>query len=287
MDISNTQELGLVFDKLNAKYLANKNLFYDFKIKIGVFINTHENETYISQEGISYIYDIANSSFFKNVIPMFDAVHRYSSKGYLLLFTGVLPEVEKEIMDLSNYLIPLLERSTHLQQQQEKDLSIALKTLKDTIWQRTYKKISIITNWLVKWAGYMQQEDTFRSDKLKSYKQGEVVLIELGFRIGHEMGGRHYAVVLEKNNNPKSGTIMLAPISSYSQGQTPNYSNVDLGFGAINNSLKGSEIIVNQIGYFSKMRIERPKNSGDTIARINSDKMDELVIKLQNKISRN
>lgn len=286
MDTTKKHEFGAIFIDLNEKYLTNNNLFHDFRLKISVFIESHEQNTYIRQGAVTYLYVIANDTFFKNSIPMFQAVHIYTMQGHTLEFTGVLPELVKEIIELSAYITPILENSKQLQQQQEKELSISLKTLKDTILQRTYKKIYIITNWLVKWAGYMQQEESFKADTLKAYKQGEVLLVEFGFRIGNEMGGRHYAVVVEKNNNPKSGTIILSPISSYFPGQKLNLSNVDLGIGAINDSKKGAEIIVNQTGYFSKMRIERPKRSGETIARIPNDKMDELITKLQNKISR-
>ena len=33
-------------------------------------------------------------------------------------------------------------------------------------------------------------------------------MVDFGFNVGSEFGGRHYAVVLEKNNNPRSGVIL-------------------------------------------------------------------------------
>lgn len=287
MNHKNPPDFGPAFIELSEKYSKNSTLFYDFKIKISVFEESLNGIKYLSQDGISRLYSIANDTFFKNSVPMFQSLYTYYSlENKKPLFSGISQELEKEIMDTSLYLIPLLTNAQNMRQEHEKSVSIALKTLKDNILPLAYKKIGLISSWIVKWAGYIQQENTFRPHTLKTYRQGEVVLVEFGFRIGNEMGGRHYAVVVERNNNPRSGTILLSPISSYSIGNSPNTANVDLGVGAINNSRKGSEIIVNQTGYFSKMRIERPKNSSDTIGKINNEKMNELFQKLNNKISK-
>ena len=47
---------------------------------------------------------------------------------------------------------------------------------------------------------------------------------------------------------------------------------------------KGAAVVVNQIRYISKIRIEKPKTSFEKIQYMNRDKFDEIVKKIQRKI---
>ena len=94
-------------------------------------------------------------------------------------------------------------------------LAVSLKMFKDIVMKLSAKKVLILGDWLVKWGMYLQNESNFVPTKLKAYKQREIILVDFGFNVGGEFGGRHYAVVLEKNNNPRSGVILVAPITSY------------------------------------------------------------------------
>lgn len=97
----------------------------------------------------------------------------------------------------------------------------------------------ILSDWFIKWGIYLQNELNFMQKKLKAYKQREIILVDFGFNVGGEFGGRHYAVVLEKNNNPAAGVILVAPITSYEQEKVCHPVNVDLGVGVINDYVKG------------------------------------------------
>lgn len=165
-------------------------------------------------------------------------------------------------------------------------LSVALKALRETILALSPKKILILSDWIVKWATLLRNEKNYKPKKFLCYKQREIVLVDFGFNIDGEFGGRHYAVVLEKNNNPNSHIITVAPITSYEpEKEKPHPTNVDLGIGAIHNSTKGAAIVVNQIRAISKMRIERPISSKDKKIYLDASKFAELLNKLQDKIS--
>ncbi|MFR4125889.1 hypothetical protein [[Ruminococcus] torques] len=41
-----------------------------------------------------------------------------------------------------------------------------------------------------------------------------MIQVDLGFRIGHEEGGLHYAVVLNKKDSPYSDILTVLPLSS-------------------------------------------------------------------------
>ena len=163
-------------------------------------------------------------------------------------------------------------------------LSVAVKMLRDTVMKLSAKKILILADWIVKWCLYLQNELTFESKKLKAYKQREIILVDFGFNVGSEFGGRHYAVVLEKENNPRSGVILVAPITSYTSEKGCHPTNVDLGVGVINDYDKGVAVVINQIRYISKMRIEKPKTSFEEIQRVSRDKFEEIVEKISRKL---
>lgn len=76
------------------------------------------------------------------------------------------------------------------------------------------KKASLLAYWAKDYTKYITSEENFDSKSLIKYKRGDVLLIEFGFRIGSELGGRHHAVVVDKDNSIYSDTITVVPLSS-------------------------------------------------------------------------
>lgn len=141
----------------------------------------------------------------------------------------------------------------------QKDFALAVQTLKKIVLTLAPKKLKIVTDWILKWASYLLKENLKKPFRQVKYNPGEIVLVDFGFRVGNEFGGRHYAIVLENNNNPKSGVVFLAPVTSYDQtkGESAYSGDVDLGIGAISFTPKGAAVKVSQIGAYSKLRIEK------------------------------
>ena len=48
----------------------------------------------------------------------------------------------------------------------------------------------------------------------RRYDRGCVVSVHLGFRIGHEEGGLHYAIVLDKYDTTKNTILTVLPLTS-------------------------------------------------------------------------
>lgn len=84
------------------------------------------------------------------------------------------------------------------------------------------KKASLIAYWVKDYTKYIENEDDFNPNRLLRYKRGDVLQIEFGFRIGSELGGRHYAVVIDNQNSINSDTISVIPLSSLKQHYSPN-----------------------------------------------------------------
>nr|DAL06332.1 MAG TPA: PemK-like protein [Caudoviricetes sp.] len=90
------------------------------------------------------------------------------------------------------------------------------------------KKADLISYWLDEFTQYLQWEETFTPSKLIRYSRGDVIRVNFGFNIGKEMGGLHYAVVIEKENHRNSHVVSVLPLSS-TEGKKIYKDNVDLG----------------------------------------------------------
>lgn len=93
-----------------------------------------------------------------------------------------------------------------------------------------YKKTHLLAYWINDFAEYHDNEVTFNSSSLKTFKRGDIIKVNLGFNIGNELGGLHYCVVLNKKDNPYSGTLNVIPLSSAkTDKQFNSYTTVELG----------------------------------------------------------
>lgn len=91
------------------------------------------------------------------------------------------------------------------------------------------KNASILSYWLYDYVKMLKREETFNPRSLKRYKRGEIVKVHLGYNIGSEQGGLHYAIVLTKNDTKSSSAITIIPLSSVKVGKPLHSSNVFLG----------------------------------------------------------
>ncbi len=213
---------------------------------------------------------------------------------YAHLFRGDASGLEEfnesfisELTAFAKFICPILEQTIDERRATERQTIVALKAFKAALLSKPTKSARILSDWMTKWASYIQQEDSFRPQNLKSYKQREIILVDFGFNVDGEFGGRHYAVVLEKNNNPNASVILVAPITSYdpARGRKPHPNNIDLGIGAIHGYAKGAAIVVNQIRYISKMRIESPKSTSARPIYIDSEKFKLLLDKIKGRLA--
>ncbi len=76
------------------------------------------------------------------------------------------------------------------------------------------KRAHLISYWLKDYSKYILTEDEFNPASLIHYKRGNIIQVEFGYRVGSELGGRHYAVVIDNNNDLHSDTITVVPLKS-------------------------------------------------------------------------
>lgn len=88
-----------------------------------------------------------------------------------------------------------------------------------------YKKAAIFVYWLNDYIDYIKAEQTFDPGRNIAYKRGQIVFVNFGFRIGNELGGTHYAVVLDTKNSRHSKTLTVVPLKSKKPKET-KYSSI-------------------------------------------------------------
>ena len=86
-----------------------------------------------------------------------------------------------------------------------------LKNYMDSLDQSRGTKLAY---WIKDYSRFLAQEATFDSSKLIRYKRGSIVKVHLGYRIGSEEGGLHYAIVMDCNDSIYSPTLTVIPLTS-------------------------------------------------------------------------
>ncbi len=68
-------------------------------------------------------------------------------------------------------------------------------------------------DWLICKTELVKSEKKFDSTQLPNYRRGELIFLDLGFNVGEEYGGKHYAIVL-RDSRSNHGKVLVLPITS-------------------------------------------------------------------------
>ena len=79
---------------------------------------------------------------------------------------------------------------------------------------RRSNKFNFLPNWLDKESNLFLEEVNHCKKSYHSFKRGSLIFVDFGINIGSELSNRHWAVVLNKNDSPKSRNLTVLPISS-------------------------------------------------------------------------
>ncbi len=97
----------------------------------------------------------------------------------------------------------------------------ALNTYLEKLIKNPDKKINAkadkLSYWISDWTTFLDFENRFSPSSLKRYKRGEIIKVHLGYNIGSEEGGLHYAVIVEKDNSIHNPVITIVPLTSIKQ----------------------------------------------------------------------
>ncbi|WP_274459717.1 type II toxin-antitoxin system PemK/MazF family toxin [Gemella haemolysans] len=85
--------------------------------------------------------------------------------------------------------------------------------------------------------------------KYKKYSRGTILLVDFGENVGFEFNGKHFAIVLNKNDSEKSGKLMVIPLTSKDKRNR----HVKLDKSIIEELIKGSvSLALNKIYIYKK-----------------------------------
>lgn len=103
----------------------------------------------------------------------------------------------------------------NLLEQAIKDLLADYQSAFDSLLndEHGYKKGALLYYWLRDYKNYLGNELKFSPNYFPNFERGNIVNVNLGFNVGAEMGGLHYAIVLA-NSNRKNPNIVIAPLTS-------------------------------------------------------------------------
>lgn len=86
--------------------------------------------------------------------------------------------------------------------------------ISDTTNNDLLKKAKLLSYWLKTYIKFLKKEKDFNALELVRYKRGDILSVDFGFRIGNELGGKHFAIVLDNRNNKASNIITVIPLTS-------------------------------------------------------------------------
>lgn len=157
-------------------------------------------------------------------------------------------------------------------------------TFEKHIEAEEYKKSNILAYWVKDFSNYHDQESQFDSTRLKVFKRGDIIKVNLGFNIGNELGGLHYCVVINKNDTKLAGTLNVIPLSSIKDEKKYNKTCINLGDELYNLLVdkcnKEKEKIREQLKQISdNNNLEEIKDI--TIALKNIDKSENEISKMK------
>lgn len=95
-----------------------------------------------------------------------------------------------------------------------KKMDAYLDDLIDLQDNKSLSKADKLSYWLEDWITFLSFENRFNPRSLRRYEHGEIIKVHLGFNVGSEEGGLHYAVVVEKNNAKSSPVVTIVPLTS-------------------------------------------------------------------------
>lgn len=174
-----------------------------------------------------------------------------------------------------------------------KDKQLSIDTVMDdfrkVVEGMSEKRQQIFLQWIDKFTKYLDWELTFRPDWLIRYKRGDLVLAEFGFNVSAELGGKHWAIVVDKRNPKKADTVMVVPLSSLNENKTEeDLHNTDVYVGVIDEiNEKKVYAVVNQMRAISKLRIYKPKKSKHKRIRLSTELLDRIDHKIREVYTKN
>lgn len=163
----------------------------------------------------------------------------------------------------------------------KKDLSDNLENICRKFIQRVCDNYDLdsgtkLAFWLNYWChNYIPIEKKFDYEsQLLRYKRGDVISLNLGFNIGSEQGGLHYAIVINNNNDKSNPILTIVPLSTHEREHKSEEEYLKYEV-LVDNYVFADEIkrLINKLSILDS-RLKDQKISDDAKKKINKEKKD-------------
>ncbi len=194
--------------------------------------------------------------------------------------------------DLKYYLKNILKYSNKLEGHLERisndiELIDLIDLQKDEELCKKIKRGNLYLSWINEHFDYFENENNNNFYYKNSYKRKDIIKINFGFNVGSELGGLHYAVVVEKDNSMHDSTLVVVPLSTFRKKKRNmgNLRPTEIDLGVIDDLNENGEklysyAVIDQIRLISKARIYEPRSNKDLPAILSNDQMDLIDTKI-------
>lgn len=153
------------------------------------------------------------------------------------------------------------------------------------------KRASLISYWATDYVKYLKKEKTFTPPNYK-YSRGDIVLVNFGYRVGCELGGMHFAIVVDNFNSKKSPIMTVVPLSSKKKDHSYNETfSFELSKGVYELYMEKREKLLNSayenLNAIAVIRAQLDEISNEAdIDNIDQSKIKENIRKINDKIKK-
>ncbi|HCU8468438.1 TPA: type II toxin-antitoxin system PemK/MazF family toxin [Staphylococcus aureus] len=141
------------------------------------------------------------------------------------------------------------------------------------------KKFKFLPNWLETTSYWFNMEHNNNiNKKYKKFSRGSIIYLDFGINIGHEFSGRHFGIVLNKNDSPYNSLVTVVPLSSKNKKHYLPLQNIvfKTSLSILNKTVDNIEFDLDVINHviFTVIEIINKNNLQNTI-----DYLDDFAIK--------
>ncbi len=111
------------------------------------------------------------------------------------------------------------------------ELDGLLSTWMNSAADADQKRAQILSYWVKTYTGMLRREPEFNPESIPRLTRRQIVNVDFGFRVGSELGGLHYAVVLDKKNSVRNNTVTVIPLGSLKENYRPSPNKIALEDG--------------------------------------------------------
>ncbi|CAM3066430.1 PemK-like growth inhibitor [Staphylococcus aureus] len=146
------------------------------------------------------------------------------------------------------------------------------------------KKFKFLPNWLETTSYWFNMEHNNNiNKKYKKFSRGSIIYLDFGINIGHEFSGRHFGIVLNKNDSPYNSLVTVVPLSSKNKKHYLPLQNIvfKTSLSILNKTVDNIEFDLDVINHviFTVIEIINKNNLQNTLEQNTIDYLDDFAIK--------